>query len=58
MMTFLQKGQSQRNLWLEPASWRKISARKRAKNSEFVGGIRRESWDALRASRILASKNR
>jgi site-specific DNA recombinase len=40
---FAKKGQSQRNLWLEPASWRKISARKRAKNSEFIGGIRRES---------------
>jgi hypothetical protein len=34
----------------EPASWRKISARKRAKNSEFVGGIRRESLG--RASRV------
>jgi len=34
----------------EPASWRKISARKRAKNSEFVWGIRRESLG--RASRV------
>ncbi len=34
----------------EPASWRKISARKRAKNSEFVWEIRRESLG--RASRV------
>jgi hypothetical protein len=34
----------------EPASWRKISARKRAKNSEFVWENRRESLG--RASRV------
>ena len=34
----------------EPASWRKISARQRAKNSEFVWEIRRESLG--RASRV------
>ena len=27
---------TKKNAWLEPASWRKISARKRAKNPEFV----------------------
>ena len=34
----------------EPASWRKISERQRAKNSEFVWEIRRESLG--RASRV------
>ena len=34
----------------EPVSWRKISARQRAKNSEFVWEIRRESLG--RASRV------
>jgi hypothetical protein len=34
----------------EPLSWRKISARERAKNSEFVWEIRRESLG--RASRV------
>src|SRR3989344_400845 len=34
----------------EPPPWRKISARQRAKNSEFVGEIRRESLG--RASRV------
>ena len=34
----------------EPPSWRKISARKRAKNSEFVWENRRESLG--RASRV------
>ena len=39
----------------EPPPWRKNSARKRAKNSEFVGGIRRGAHDYISHHHILGA---